>query len=446
MSISALSSTLVADLSQHRQNPFRQIRQDFRELASAVQSGDLPDAQAAYSSIEQLLQANQTASDGNASSNGPNTLQSDFAALGQALQAGDLTGAQGALSQLQSDSQAARSSRSAGAAAPPPVQDQYVPSAPQPHNPAQQIRQDYAQLATALQSSDLAQAQSAFSQLRSDFQAVRQSRGAGGQNPVQQVRQDYAQLANALESGDLTSAQSAFAALQQALQTQTGPSETGPITTAPNTAPNTDSTNGADPILNDFNAVGQALTSGDLAGAQSAFAQLKSDIQAVEQTAAGQPQSPGLAGKQVRQDYTQLASALASGDLTGAQSAFADLQQALQAQTGSNNSTPATAPTTDSTSSADPILNAFNALGQALSSGDLTQAQAAFAQLQSDIQAAESPAQGFSQGLKALVQGHHHHHHRDGGPGGQSSIPPAASPYTSTASDNGVTVNIYVYA
>ncbi len=81
MSISAISSNLVDDLSQ-QQNPGRQIRQGFRQLASALQNGDLTDAQSAYSSIQQVQQAPS----GSSNSSGSNTLQNDFATLGQDLQ------------------------------------------------------------------------------------------------------------------------------------------------------------------------------------------------------------------------------------------------------------------------------------------------------------------------------------------------------------------------
>lgn len=106
MSISALSSSLITDLSQ-QQNPFKEIRQDFKQLASALQSGDLSGAQSAYANIQQVLQANQGTATG---SSGSNTLQNDFAAVGQALQSGDLSQAQSAFSQLQSDFQAGRQS------------------------------------------------------------------------------------------------------------------------------------------------------------------------------------------------------------------------------------------------------------------------------------------------------------------------------------------------
>ncbi len=61
MSISALSSNLITDLSQqYQQNPLQQIRKDFNQISSALQSGDLSGAQYAYSSFQQLLQDNQS--------------------------------------------------------------------------------------------------------------------------------------------------------------------------------------------------------------------------------------------------------------------------------------------------------------------------------------------------------------------------------------------------
>jgi hypothetical protein len=156
MSISALSSDQVNDLSQQPQNPFQQIRKDFKQLASALQSGDLADAQSAYSNIQQVLEANPGTPNSSSGSNGSSPLQSDFATLGKALQSGDLSQAQSAFSQLQSDFQSGRPAKAGGAQ--PAVQDEYVPSA-QTASPAQQVQQAYSQLT---------QAQSAFSQLQSD--------------------------------------------------------------------------------------------------------------------------------------------------------------------------------------------------------------------------------------------------------------------------------------
>jgi hypothetical protein len=315
MPISALSSDLVSDLSQ-QQNPFRQIRQDFRQLASALQNGDLSDAQSAYANIQQVLQANS----GSSGSGGASTLQNDFASLGQALQSGDLSGAQSAFSQLQSDLQAGGQAAANGATA---GQDQYVAG-----GAAGQAVQDYAQLTTDIQNSDLTDAQAAysnlqqlvqayqgpsnsdsaiqndfaalgqdlqtnnltqsqsdFSQLQNHIQAVTTAPQTPSLSPAQQVRQDYTQLADALQTGNVTGAQSAFAALQQALQSQAGTSA----------ATTTTSTNSNDPIANDLNTLGQALSSGNLGQAQSAFSQLQNDIQSAEQPGTSQTQSPAQA-------------------------------------------------------------------------------------------------------------------------------------------------------
>jgi outer membrane protein assembly factor BamD (BamD/ComL family) len=314
MSISALSSSLIADLSQQQQNPFQQIKQDFQQLASALQSGNLSQAQSAYASIQQVLQANAGSAAGGAS----NTLQNDFAALGQALQSGGLTQAQSAFSELQSDFQAGRQSAAAargGTAA--QASDRYVS---QGQNAEQVAQQDYTRLASDLQAGNLAGAQSDYANLQQlvrayqgpslstnaiqkDFGALGQDLQSGNlaqsqgelsqlqgdfqtatQNPVQQVRQDYGQLAGALQSGNLTEAQSAYRALEQELQTQSGSGH----------AAATNSTAGNDPIANDLKALGQALSSGNLTQAQSAFSQLQSDVQTAEQSATGNSQTQGV--------------------------------------------------------------------------------------------------------------------------------------------------------
>ncbi len=104
--------------------------------------------------------------------------------------------------------------------------------------------------------------------------------------------------------------------------------------------------------------------------------------------------------QQRRQDFSQLSQALQSGDLAGAQRAYANLQT-LQpdGQSGSN---------LGSNSNANPIQNDFSQLGQALASGNLSQAQSAFSQLQSDIKSTFQ--QSGSTGTSGVHHGHHHHH------------------------------------
>jgi len=122
-----------------------------------------------------------------------------------------------------------------------------------------------------------------------------------------------------------------------------------------------------------------------------------------------------------RQDFNALGKALQSGDLAGAQQAFSNLQQAQQANQPSTNS-----PTTNPAS---PISKDFTALGQALSSGDLKDAQAAFAQLKSDLKAGQG-AQATQQSAQA-VKGHHHHHHHDTAE--TDPLPPSASTGTTAS-------------
>jgi hypothetical protein len=75
----------------------------------------------------------------------------------------------------------------------------------------------------------------------------------------------------------------------------------------------------------DLAALGGALQSGDLTGAQDAFATLPQDMG----NGSGQTTTatPGM-------DLTSLGNALQSGDLTGAQDAFATLMQDLQNRIG----------------------------------------------------------------------------------------------------------------
>ena len=75
----------------------------------------------------------------------------------------------------------------------------------------------------------------------------------------------------------------------------------------------------------DLAALGGALQSGDLTGAQNAFATLQQDMG----NSSGQTTTatPGM-------DLTSLGNALQSGDLTGARNAFATLMQDLQNRIG----------------------------------------------------------------------------------------------------------------
>ena len=91
------------------------------------------------------------------------------------------------------------------------------------------------------------------------------------QSFFQQRRSDFQQLSQALQSGDLAGAQAAFDALSNLGQNA---SSSASSSTA-NSGPFRNSK-----LAQDFNNLGQELQSGDLAGAQQAFATLQQDLKA----------------------------------------------------------------------------------------------------------------------------------------------------------------------
>lgn len=108
---------------------------------------------------------------------------------------------------------------------------------------------------------------------------------------------------------------------------------------------------------------------------------------------------------QFRSTISALAKALNSGDLSGAQSAFAALQQmkpnsqAIATQTASN-----------------PMEADMQAVAKALQSGDLSAAKTAFAKLQQDMKSV-----------------HHKHHRNDNDADDVKSATAATQPTTSTS-------------
>lgn len=85
---------------------------------------------------------------------------------------------------------------------------------------------------------------------------------------------------------------------------------------------------------NDFQALASALNSGDLSGAQNAFAALQKDLPPGQQAGATGGQNDNSKNNPVATDFQNLSQALSSGDLSSAQSAFAKLQQDMQAMQG----------------------------------------------------------------------------------------------------------------
>jgi hypothetical protein len=107
-----------------------------------------------------------------------------------------------------------------------------------------------------------------------------------------------------------------------------------------------------------------------------------------------QPENQALFQQQA-QDFNTLASALQSGNLSTAQSAFTSWQQDLTSIAPPNQQSTQQSQPFGSNSQAN---SDFQSLSSALQSGDISSAQQAFANLKQDLQSSGS------------VRGHHHHH------------------------------------
>ena len=172
----------------------------------------------------------------------------------------------------------------------------------------------------------------------------------GSSSLRQQGQQDFKSLMDSLQSGDLSGAQSAFASLLQLLPNLS--SAVNSQTQSSATSSQASSSNGTNSITNDLSALGQALQSSDLTGAQNDFSKLMQDMQAIKAIGGGHHHHHHKASAS-SQDAT---SASATGSTIGTNSIATDL----------------------------------NALGQALQSGDLKSAGNAYSQLTQDMQSINS--------------------------------------------------------
>ena len=185
MSVSPISSVdnTYQTYQANWQNNFSQVRQGFKSLASALQSGDLTGARQAFAALQQSLPnssaGNQTQTGQPGS--GQNQFATDFTALGQALQSGNVTQAQKALATLQQDMQSV-----------------------QGHH--HRHRHHHGSAGTQSTNS-------------STSNSSAQSTNVSGQS---QFATDFSALGQALKTGDLSGARAAFATLQQDMQTAAG--------------------------------------------------------------------------------------------------------------------------------------------------------------------------------------------------------------------------------
>lgn len=134
-------------------------------------------------------------------------------------------------------------------------------------------------------------------------------------------------------------------------------------------------TSSANQAQQDFNALFQAMANNDISGAQEAYASIQQSQSAQANAQGGAAADPLTA---VKSDWASLGQALQSGSLTSAQQAFSQLgQDALAVQQARLQHVIA------STSA---LKNDVQSIDQALKSGDTSSAQKLLAQLEHNLQ------------------------------------------------------------
>jgi len=154
------------------------------------------------------------------------------------------------------------------------------------NNPSkfQQIKAEFQQLGQDLQSGNLTQAQSDFATLAQDFPGLNQSTGSStsgaASNPVARA---FTQLGLDLQTGKLQAAQQDFTNLQHDLQNVSSKQVQGHLHDQHrhHAESSETSSRGANPIVQAFSTLAQDLRAGNLSGAQSVFATLQNDLQQI---------------------------------------------------------------------------------------------------------------------------------------------------------------------
>jgi len=137
---------------------------------------------------------------------------------------------------------------------------------------AQKIQTEFQQLGQDLQAGNITQAQSDFSTLSQNISSPMQTNSS--------VSQAFAALGTALQSGNLAAAQKAYTTLQQDVQ-QTGQSH--PHHHHAGGSSQTNSSSSGSMLSQLFGSLGSALQSGSLSTAKTAYSALTQDLQQLTQ-------------------------------------------------------------------------------------------------------------------------------------------------------------------
>jgi hypothetical protein len=155
---------------------------------------------------------------------------------------------------------------------------QHVPNFQNSPSTFQQIKAEFQQLGQDLQTGNLTQAQQDYTTLSQNLPGATQA----STNPLLQA---FAQLGQDLQSGNLQAAQQDYTTVQQDAQ-QSASQVAGHHGRHHHHAESPESSSSSssqqtNPIVQAFGALAQDLQAGNLSGAQSAFAALQNDLQQI---------------------------------------------------------------------------------------------------------------------------------------------------------------------
>lgn len=140
---------------------------------------------------------------------------------------------------------------------------------------AQKIQSEFQQLGQDLQAGNITRAQSDFSSLSQNFSGSLQSNSS--------MSQAFSALGTALQSGNLAAAQKAYSTLQNDVE-QSGLGHHHHHHSAGGSSQTTNSSSGSG-LAQLFGSLGSALQTGNLSSAQSAYSALSQDLQQLTQGA-----------------------------------------------------------------------------------------------------------------------------------------------------------------
>jgi hypothetical protein len=173
MSVSGIGGSSFFNYdNQNVQNNFQQFQQDFQQLGTDLQAGNLSAAQNDFTALQQLTPQNNAS--GATQTQNSNPIGQAFNQLATDLQAGNLSAAQQDYTQIQQDFQS-QAAQGGG------HHHHHHGDGGGAQGAGGQIQQLFGELGTALQAGNLSNAQQVYATLQQDFQQLGQGNGASGQ-------------------------------------------------------------------------------------------------------------------------------------------------------------------------------------------------------------------------------------------------------------------------